>query len=155
VSSVPSRKILHWATAYFSEHAITQPCRCTTGEAFQAVKGLRDILNLQCCKCARMRFHCASGLVVLRSAHLRTFEGTLIVTFCWDKAFSGSTDIVCRHTIGLGRIGVISPLPRETCTLAATVERPSLFDKFTMDYRQVAVPSRRYVANDSAFTKRS
>jgi len=32
-------------------------------------KGLSDIytiLNLECCKCAWMRFHCANGLVALR-----------------------------------------------------------------------------------------
>ena len=46
-------------------------------EVFQAAKGLCDIfpiLNLECCKCARMRFHCRwSGGTV----HLRTSEGTL------------------------------------------------------------------------------
>jgi len=39
-----------------------------TGEVFQAAKGLCDIfpiLNLECCKCARMIFHCANGQVVL------------------------------------------------------------------------------------------
>jgi len=42
----------------------------TTSEAFQVAKALCDIytiFNLECCKCARMRFHCDNGLVVLRS----------------------------------------------------------------------------------------
>ena len=53
--------------------------RHTKSEAFQALKGLCDIcihtvLNLECCKCARMGFNRANCLVVLRNcaiAHLR------------------------------------------------------------------------------------
>jgi len=51
-----------------SAHAIAQPRKHTTSEAFQALKGLCDIytiLNLEYCKCAKMTFHCANGLVVL------------------------------------------------------------------------------------------
>ena len=47
VRSVPSKKILHWAKVYFSEHAIAQPLRHTTTEAFQAVKGLCDTLYVR------------------------------------------------------------------------------------------------------------
>jgi len=46
-----------------------QLCKHTTSEASHALKSLRDIytiLNSECYKCARMRCHCASGLVVLR-----------------------------------------------------------------------------------------
>jgi len=69
-TSVPSKKILHWAKVCCSGHAVAQTCRHTTNEAFQSVKGLCNInmiLNLECCKCARMRFNCANGLVALRS----------------------------------------------------------------------------------------
>jgi len=44
--------------------------RRTTSEAFQAVKSLYDIytiLNVGCCNCARMRFHCANDLLALRT----------------------------------------------------------------------------------------
>jgi len=67
--SVSSKKILRWAKVCFSAHAITQPCRHTNSETFQAFKGLCDLkktLNLECCKCAKMKFHCANDLMVLR-----------------------------------------------------------------------------------------
>ena len=38
-TSLPSKKILHWASVCFNDkHAIAQPCRCTVSEAFQAGK---------------------------------------------------------------------------------------------------------------------
>jgi len=43
MASVPYKKILHWANVCFvahKAHAIAQPCRHTTSEAF---KGLCDI----------------------------------------------------------------------------------------------------------------
>jgi len=67
--SVFSKKILHWTNVCLSEHAIAHPCRHTTRKAFQALQGLCNIytiLSLECCSCARMRFHCANSLVVLR-----------------------------------------------------------------------------------------
>ena len=42
VSSIPSKKILHWANVCFVEHeahAIAQPCRHTNSEAFPALRG--------------------------------------------------------------------------------------------------------------------
>jgi len=62
-------KILRWANSLFlSERAIAQLCRHTaTSEGFQAFKrlcGIYTILNLECWKCARMKYHCANGLVV-------------------------------------------------------------------------------------------
>jgi len=33
----------------------------------RAMRYISVMLNLRCCKCARMRFHCANDLVVLRS----------------------------------------------------------------------------------------
>jgi len=50
----------------FSEKTISQPCRYAISNAFQAVKGY-TMYDMECCKCARMRFDCASGLVVMRS----------------------------------------------------------------------------------------
>jgi len=61
---------------FFSAHEIAQPCRYTTSEAFQAVKGVCDIytvLNLECYKRVRKWFHCANCLVVLG-----TLEGRLV-----------------------------------------------------------------------------
>jgi len=69
------KKILH-QTIFFSAHEIAQPCRYTTSEAFQAGKGVCDIytvLNLECYKRARKRFHCANCLVILG-----TLEGRLV-----------------------------------------------------------------------------
>jgi len=68
-SSAPSKELLHWAGFCSSEHAIAQPCRITTSYAFQAVEALCRIcrmVHLEFCKCARLRFHCANGLAVLR-----------------------------------------------------------------------------------------
>ena len=69
MTSVPSKKILHWANVCFIAHAIVQPCRHTNSETFQALLrlcGIYMILNLECCcKCARMRFHCANCLAAL------------------------------------------------------------------------------------------
>jgi len=46
------------------------------------------LLNWGCWTCARMRFHCASCLVVLR---MRTFEGTLITnTFSNELIYRGT-----------------------------------------------------------------
>jgi len=68
-SGWPCKKLLHWANVCFSEHATSQSCRHTTSETFR--KGYANIVytisNLECCKRARMRFHCANALVVLRS----------------------------------------------------------------------------------------
>jgi len=78
LSSVPSRKILHWANVRFSAYAIAQPCGHATSVAFQTVKSLCDNIydwDLECCKCAKMTFHCANGLVVLR-----TSEETLVLS---------------------------------------------------------------------------
>jgi len=69
VISVPSNEISLWANTCFGAHAIAPPCRNTNNEAFQVVKGLCDIytlLNLECYKCAIIRFHWANDLVVLR-----------------------------------------------------------------------------------------
>jgi len=54
-----------------------------------STKNVNDILvlNLECCKCPRMRFHCANGLAVLRA-----LEGTLNV--CSGRWRSTQ---VCRH----------------------------------------------------------
>jgi len=60
------------------EYAIAQPCECTTGEALHGPRGIYTILNSECCKCARMRFHCTNGLVV--TAQLRSLEGTLSIS---------------------------------------------------------------------------
>jgi len=38
----------------------------TTSEAFEAVRYIHNI-KFECCKYARMRFHCVDDLVVLRS----------------------------------------------------------------------------------------
>ena len=58
----------------------TQPVK----RFFEAVKqlcGIHTTLNLKCCKCARMRSHCANTLLVLRSCHycVFSFEATLYV----------------------------------------------------------------------------
>jgi len=60
-----------------------QPIDTLTSKAFQAVKGLCDAYDIKIgyCKCARMRFHSARGLLVLRIcavAQLRTLEGTVV-----------------------------------------------------------------------------
>jgi len=54
---------------FCTARTVAQPCTHFNNEAFQALKGvcgIHTILNLECCKCARIRFHCANGLVVLR-----------------------------------------------------------------------------------------
>jgi len=65
-SSVPCKKILRWANVCFSTHSISQLCRHTTGETFPKAFAMYTIWNFECCKCARMRFNCANGLVVPR-----------------------------------------------------------------------------------------
>jgi len=66
-SSVPSKKILHWANACFSVHAISQPCRHNQWNTSKGLCDVYTISNLDCCKCTRMRFHCANALLLLRS----------------------------------------------------------------------------------------
>ena len=52
----------------FGERAITPPCRHTTSAALKVyLCDIYTIFNFECWKCARMRFHCANGLVVLCS----------------------------------------------------------------------------------------
>ena len=51
------------ATKALIRHCV-QPCRHTTGKAFQASNPSKGYL--ECCKCARMRFKCAARLVALR-----------------------------------------------------------------------------------------
>ena len=89
-ASVPSKKTSsYWTNVCFSEHAVAQPCRHTTNEAFQAIKALCDvytIFNLECCKCATMRFHYANDLVVLPFVHLRGNNGCSINQFFWRHA---------------------------------------------------------------------
>jgi len=72
--SVPSKRILHWANVFQCA------CNCATDvqpmKCFKLWKGYaiyKRLLNSECCKCARMKFHCANGLLLV----LRTFEGTL------------------------------------------------------------------------------
>jgi len=51
VSIIPSKKILHWASACSNTHAIAQPWGHTNIEAFQALQRLcavYTILNLEC-----------------------------------------------------------------------------------------------------------
>jgi len=46
MTSVPSKKILHWANLCFvahEAHASTQPCRHRNSEVFPTLKGLCDI----------------------------------------------------------------------------------------------------------------
>jgi len=59
-------------------HAISQPCRQWTQDQLNVSKGLCDVYaisNFECCKCARMRFHCVNALVVLRSCTHRGNTG--------------------------------------------------------------------------------
>jgi len=64
-NSVPSKKI-HTDQKFvlmrtqLRNHVDTQPAK-----RFKRCKGYA-LLNSVCCKCARMRFHCANCLVVLR-----------------------------------------------------------------------------------------
>jgi len=56
-----------------SNHVATQPVK-----AFQALQRLCDVYTifyLECCKCARMRFHCANGLVLLRICAVAHVKG--------------------------------------------------------------------------------
>jgi len=50
--------------------SVRKPCGHTTNKAFQTFQVLWyihcTIINFGCCWCARMRFHCANGLLVLR-----------------------------------------------------------------------------------------
>jgi len=63
----------------------------------QMVYALCDIYTiwkLECCKCARMRFHCAGGLVVLRSCAPQR-ETLLVVTdFCSRGFYQTLADLV-------------------------------------------------------------
>jgi len=71
ISSVPSKKRSHWANVWFSVHAIAQPCKHTYSGVTRVTY---TILNWEFCKCPRMRFRCANGLVELcicAVAHLR------------------------------------------------------------------------------------
>jgi len=56
--------------------------RHTNSKAFQTLQELCDnihYLNLECCKCARMRFYCTNGLVIYSAiVHLHTLDGTLL-----------------------------------------------------------------------------
>jgi len=54
--SAPSKKISHCPNIPFSAHAIAQPRRHTTNNAF---KGLFGVLQVG----KKMQFHCAAGLV--------------------------------------------------------------------------------------------
>jgi len=81
--SVPSKKISHRANVCFSAHAIAQLCRHTTSEAVKGLCDLYAILILECYKCARMRFHCANRLVVLR------------ICAPWGNTANVSTNFLC------------------------------------------------------------
>jgi len=79
--SVPSKKTLHCANFYFSVRGVVQPCRATNSKVFQALIVLCDIytiLSLKCCKCARMRFHCANSPVVLHFCAVAHFRGNIV-----------------------------------------------------------------------------
>ena len=59
-TSVPCKKIVLRANVCFRAHPIAQPPERTTSEAFQALQwpcDIHTILNLESCKCARMRSH--------------------------------------------------------------------------------------------------
>jgi len=108
-ASVPSKKISHRVNVCCSAHTTAKPCRHTSIDAFQALTGLCDmymILNLECCKCAGMRFLCANSLVVLhvcapeaigvrRGWHLppgnRDTNQMFRFNSCNDRLFSGMT----------------------------------------------------------------
>ena len=65
---VPSEKCT-LTNISFSAHAVAQPCKHIGRKAFQALQRLCSIYtisNLDCCQCARMRFHYTSGLLALR-----------------------------------------------------------------------------------------
>jgi len=55
-TSVPSKKILHWANLCFSAHAIAQPCRHAAIVKFFKQYRIR---YLEYWKYAKMTFHCA------------------------------------------------------------------------------------------------
>ena len=89
----------------------------TNVEVFQVLQGLCKIftiLNLECCKCARMRFHCRNGLAVLRIcvvAHLRgnTDHELGVLNVCWIH-----TNVCWTHTCQRAVCTVSAPCaPRE------------------------------------------
>jgi len=60
----------------FHNHVDTQPVK----RFDRAMRYIYAISNLECCKCARMRFQCANALVVLR---ICAPYGTLVTREIW------------------------------------------------------------------------
>ena len=95
-ANVPTKKISHWANICCSARAIAQPCRHTNSEAFQVLQGLCNIFtiwNLECCKCAKMRFHCAKSLMVppcREHCFLEPFSLIESIILCSKSCFSAS-----------------------------------------------------------------
>ena len=97
-SSVRCKKVLQWANICFSAHAISQTI--WTHNRWNVSTGLCDlytISNLECCKCARVWFHCVNALAVLRSALKR------------EQWSSGSLPDLITITVNLSRkLGYLS-----------------------------------------------
>jgi len=70
----------------------------------RAMRYISVMLNLRCCKCARMRFHCANDLVVLRScAPWREHCWSVYTCCCYhngQKLDVQAARPVCRHISG-------------------------------------------------------
>ena len=102
--SVPSKIILHWANICCSEHGILGLIKWIFQWMTNFVNSVINIqsyqntnklhvsfkwllvfeavsIALKCCKCARMRFHCATVLASWIFAHLRV-DGTLLTMQC-------------------------------------------------------------------------
>ena len=77
------------------------------------------ILNLQCHKCARMRLHCANGLVLLRTctvAHLRTLASNIDSRDDGDELFAFNMYLIlviaCRLSVWTNATSSKINLPR-------------------------------------------
>ena len=80
--SVPPEEVLNWANVSFSAHAIAQPWRphnqWSVSRVTRAMRHMNTISNLKYYKCARIRFHCTNGLVVMRICAVAQLRGSTV-----------------------------------------------------------------------------
>ena len=81
-------------------HAIAPPCRHTISEALQGLCNRNAILNLECCKCARMRFDaqmvwwcCAVAHIDGNTGRVFTVSGKTMEKICWFSSLERSGKI--------------------------------------------------------------
>jgi len=97
--------------------------------------------------------HCSSEITLMvQCTKMSSWKlgDTCIVTFCWGKTSSGSTDALCLRKMAPSQSGNLLAFAWKLCGHGSSSRVPLVVLQINPNCHPVAVPSRRYTVHSSA-----